>query len=239
MNKKYLIKLKDDVVKGPFLENEIDDMIYDGLVTGEEKVKEYPEGEWIDIAKINHFYDVFMGEFQLQKGESKNKKETFIEASTKADINQKTTVEKKENIKKTNQKSQKQSKKQKTFEQTQLYTQEDIKDVSGSLIKKTTKEVVDTEQKSPLIPQAVIVSLDEKESNETKTLSLNKMALISVSAVIVIGIILIFSLQKPSVTPGTINIDGTTFQKTFIEVTLPVAESAEKVISYLFKHNLG
>ena len=227
MNKKYLIKLKDDTVKGPFLENEIDDMIYEGLVAGEEKIKEYPEGEWTDIAKVNHFYDVFMGAFELQKGSSKNKKDTFVESPTRADINQKTIAKKTEDKKDSVVKKSKQAKKQQAVEETQLYTREDIKEVSDSLIKKTTKEVIDTEQKSPLIPQAVIVSLDEKRDEDKNRLSLNKMALISVSSVILLGIILIIALQKPSVTPGTINIDGTIFNKTFVEITLPVAESSE------------
>ena len=39
-------------------------MIYDNSLSGEEQIREYPDGDWKDIAKASHFYDVFLGAFE-------------------------------------------------------------------------------------------------------------------------------------------------------------------------------
>ena len=89
MEKKYLIKFKDNLIRGPFSELEIDDMIYDNIINGEEEVREYPDGEWINIAKIEHFYDVFMGAFEIEKEVKVSDKETFVDSPTKTNIKNK------------------------------------------------------------------------------------------------------------------------------------------------------
>ena len=105
MDKKYLIKFKDGVIRGPFSESEIDDMIYDNVLAGEEELREYPDGEWIGIAKLEHFYDVFMGAFEIEKNIKTSDKETFVDSPTRTNIKkqnketEKTTIQDKKKIK--------------------------------------------------------------------------------------------------------------------------------------------
>ncbi|MCX6113033.1 MAG: hypothetical protein NTY22_07125, partial [Proteobacteria bacterium] len=126
MDKKFLVKFKDDVVRGPFTESEIDDMIYESVLVGEEQIKEYPDGEWIDIGKIDHFYDAFLGAFEIQKNTNREQKDTFIDSPTHTDVAEKTVVKVDESQKKVDEAEEK--------NQTQLYTREDIKEISESMV---------------------------------------------------------------------------------------------------------
>ena len=218
MEKKFLIRLMDGVIKGPLLQSEIEDMIYESSITGEEQICEYPDGVWTDIAKNNHFYDVFLGAFETDKNVRRDDKETFVDAPTATNIKDEEPVEKTRVVEEVKGKS-----KQKTTstESTQLYNQEDVKNISESLIAPKKDGVIDPDQKSPIIPQAVIVSFEDEEN--TKNISKLKIALIA-SVVLVVGVLAYIMLQGTPVT--TINVDGVKFDKIEVEITLPVAESS-------------
>ncbi len=220
MEKKYLIKFKDNLIRGPFSELEIDDMIYDNIINGEEDVREYPDGEWINIAKIEHFYDVFMGAFEIEKEVKVSDKETFIDSPTKTNIkNKKDKVEKttiQEDIsKKTN------NKKKDKVEKTEIYNSEDIRVVAESLIKKKEHAILDPEKKSPIIPQAVIVSLDEPREHKT----LSKKTKLIIGASLVLLLILLVSGLSNSDDVDSIDINGVKLEKNYMEIKLPVAET--------------
>ncbi len=221
MEKKFLIKFMDGVIRGPFLQSEIEDMIYSSSINGEEQICEYPDGLWVDIAKDKHFYDVFIGAFEVEKNVRRDDKDTFIDSPTATNVRKKTE----EAAEKTRvvelDKKKRPSEKTKSSESTQLYNQEDIKNISESLITPKKDGVIDPDQKSPIIPQAVIVSLDDDE--EDKQISKLKLALIA-SVILVAGVIGYFLTNNSSI--NTINIDGVKFEKIFIEITLPVAESS-------------
>ncbi len=219
MDKKYLIKFKDGVIRGPFSESEIDDMIYDNVLAGEEELREYPDGEWIGIAKLEHFYDVFMGAFEIEKNIKTSDKETFVDSPTRTNIKkqnketEKTTIQDKKKIKDKSEASR--------SDKTEIYTNEDVRVVAESLIKKKDEAVLDPEKKSPIIPQAVIVSLEENAPK--KPLSKLKMLLLVAIPLALTGFIIYMS----SGTGGTdsVNINGVTFEKDYVEIKLPVAET--------------
>lgn len=221
MDKKFLIKFKDEVVRGPFTESEIDDMIYENVLIGEEQIKPYPEGQWIEIGKINHFYDAFLGAFEIQKNTDRDQKETFIDSPTQTDLKEQQASER--TVIRTDEakdKSEKDKDDEKS-QQTQLYTREDVKEISGSLIKRK-EGVIDPDQKSPIIPQAVIYSLDEDKKNKP---SLMKMGILfGIFLILILAVIVFGSSKTPS---NIININGTKFERTYVEIKLPSAESAE------------
>jgi len=212
----------DGVIRGPFLQSEVEDMIYENSINGEERICEYPDGTWVDIAKDNHFYDVFIGAFEVEKNIRRDDKNTFVDSPTATNIKKKAAIEEAAektrvvdgNKKKTSQKTQ-------SSESTQIYNQEDIKNISESLIAPKKEGIIDPDQKSPIIPQAVIVSLENEE--ETKQLSKLKLAFI-ISVVLVFSVVGYFLFKSTNV--NTINIDGVKFDKISAEITLPVAESS-------------
>jgi tetratricopeptide (TPR) repeat protein len=222
MNKKFLIKFKDDVVRGPFTESEIDDMIYESVLSGEEHVKPYPEGEWTEIGKIDHFYDAFLGAFEIQKNTDRDRKDTFIDSATHAGKEKDAPAVDKTVVKTDD--SQKKAEKAQAVEQTSLYSQEDIKEISDSLIKRKRDGVIDPDQKSPIIPQAVIVSLEDE--GQQKKSPIMKLSLIAGVALAVIVVIMMFS-GGGKITPKVININGVKFEKTYIEIILPAAEISD------------
>ena len=217
MDKKFLIKFKDGLIRGPFSETEMDDMIYDNVLNGEEEIREYPDGEWFNIAKSEHFYDVFMGAFEIDKNININEKETFIDSPTRTNVlksnekPEKTTVQKKDtsagSIKTKDDK-------------TEVYTNEDIRVVADSLIKRKDDAVLDPEKKSPIIPQAVIVSLEETKPNER---TLTHKLLFIVSFVILASVSIYMFSTGGSV--DSIDVNGVKFEKEYVEIKLPVAEN--------------
>jgi len=211
----------DGVIRGPFLQSEVEDMIYENSITGEEQICEYPDGRWTDIAKDNHFYDVFIGAFEVEKNVRRDDKETFIDSPTATNIKKKKKEEAAEKTRVVDGEKKKLSQKTKSSESTQLYNQEDIKNISESLITPKKDGIIDPEQKSPIIPQAVIVSLEDED--EGRQLSKLKIALI-VSTILVLGTVSYFLFKGSNV--NTINVDGVKFEKIAIEITLPVAESS-------------
>ena len=221
MDKKFLIKFKDGLIRGPFSESEMDDMIYDNVLNGEEEAREYPDGDWINIAKIEHFYDAFMGAFEIDKNIDINEKETFIDSPTRTNIkdpnlkSEKTTIQKKGEDKNDQQKKSED-------EKTSVYTTEDIRVVSDSLIKKKDDATLDPEKKSPIIPQAVIVSLEDTKPKKTsmlKTLMIFAlMVLIGTSIYMYLGL-----GGKGKI--ETVSINGVKFDKDYVEIQLPVAET--------------
>jgi len=222
MDKRFLVKFKDDVVRGPFTENEIDDMIYENVLVGEEQIKEYPEGEWINIAKIDHFYDAFLGAFEIQKNTDREQKETFIDSPTQTGIEEKGQSLSEKTVVKVDE-SKKETDKTEEKDQTQLYTREDIKEISGSLIKRKNDGIIDPEQKSPIIPQAVIYSLEEDRQKKNPFMS------VSITAGILIAtVLMVLMLSKGNKAPTeVININGVKFEKTYVEIKLPAAEMSD------------
>ncbi|MEI6079070.1 MAG: tetratricopeptide repeat protein [bacterium] len=228
MDKKFLIKFKDDVVRGPFTESEIDDMIYESVLNGEEQIRAYPEGDWTDIGKIDHFYDAFLGAFEIQKNTNRDQKDTFVDSPTQTGLKEegKTGIEQAK-IEKTVvkvDKDQKNAEQEKEATETQLYTREDIKEISDSLIKRKNEGIIDPDQKSPIIPQAVIVSLEGPEKQRTNPLI--KLAIIAGSILAVIAIV-IMSSKSNRIASSVININGVKFEKAYIEIKLPAAEVTE------------
>lgn len=223
MEKKFLVKFMDGVIRGPFLQSEVEDMIYANSINGEEKICEYPDGLWVDIAKDKHFYDVFIGAFEVEKNVRRDDKETFIDAPTATNIKKKKKEEEASSDKTrvVDKNKKKSSQKTQASETTQLYNQEDIKNISESLITPKKDGVIDPEQKSPIIPQAVIVSLEDEE--EIQQISKLKIALIA-SVVLVLGVLGYYFIKSSNV--STISIDGVKFEKIAVEITLPVAESS-------------
>ena len=224
MEKKFLVKFMDGVIRGPFLQSEVEDMIYENSINGEEQICEYPDGLWVDIAKNKHFYDVFIGAFEVEKNVRRDDKETFIDATTATNIKnkkKKTTEEPADKTRVFDGDKKKLSQKTSSSESTQIYNQEDIKNISESLITPKKDGVIDPEQKSPIIPQAVIVSLEDDE--DVKEISKLKIALIA-SAVLVLGVFGYFFMKGSNV--STINVDGVKFEKIAVEIILPVAESS-------------
>ena len=219
MDKKFLIKFKDGVIRGPFSENEMDDMIYDNVLIGEEEIREYPDGEWISIAKVEHFYDAFMGAFEIDKNININDKETFIDSPTRTNIKEqnekaeKTTVQKKpENQENTEEKAK--------DDKTAVYTSEDIRVVSDSLIKKKDEAILDPEKKSPIIPQAVIVSLEDTKPSQR---SLKSKILMASALLVLVGTILYMATGDSKI--ESIDVNGVKFEKNYMEIKLPVAET--------------
>ncbi|MEI6093590.1 MAG: tetratricopeptide repeat protein, partial [bacterium] len=220
MDKKFLIKFKDEVVRGPFTESEIDDMIYENVLVGEEQIKKYPDGQWEEIGKIDHFYDAFLGAFEIQKNTDRDQKETFIDSPTKTGRKkdheelERTTIkidESKDKAEKTDEKA----------DHTQLYTREDVKEISGALIKRKDG-IIDPDQKSPIIPRAVIYSLEDDQKK--------KNPIIKIGIISVVGLVLILTslfLFGKNTSTSIININGVKFEKTYIDIKLPVAESSE------------
>jgi hypothetical protein len=222
MEKKFLIKFSDGVIRGPFLQSEIEDMIYESSINGEEQICEYPDGAWVDIAKNNHFYDVFIGAFEADKNVRRDDKDTFIDSPTATNVKKETAEEAAEKTRVVDSNKKKETEKTKSSESTQLYNHEDIKNISESLITPKKDGVIDPDQKSPIIPQAVIVSLeDDKDVN--KDLSKLKIALI-LSVLLVVGVVGYFLYKGTSA--KVINVDGVKFEKVEVEITLPVAESS-------------
>ncbi|MFH1223939.1 MAG: tetratricopeptide repeat protein, partial [Pseudomonadota bacterium] len=218
MEKKFLVKLSSGTIKGPYLENEIDDMIYDNSLSGDEKIREYPNGEWQSIAKAPHFYDVFMGAFEANKGAKKEERETFIDASTATNIK----PDKKEDVPldKTVVQDGKKKENGDQPDGTQLYNQEDIKNVSDSLIKQKKDSVVDPDQKSPIIPQAVIISPQDDRPEEIK-----KWKIALILSIIAAGVTLFYYMFN-SDEVMVIDVNGVKLEKVMVEVMLPIAESS-------------
>lgn len=218
MNKKYLIKFKDGLIRGPFSENEIDDMIYDNILGGEEELREYPDGEWIEIAKIEHFYDAFMGAFEAEKNINISDKETFVDSPTRTNIKKDNKISEKTTI------QEKKKTKEETAaaksDKTEIYTTEDVRVVAESLIKKKDEAVLDPEKKSPIIPQAVIVSLEETKPKRP----LSKLRMLLLIVVPLLAVLLLYMSLGTSDT-DSININGVTFDKNYVEIKLPVAET--------------
>jgi len=221
MEKKFIIKFSDGIIRGPYLENEIDDMIYDNSLSGEEKIREYPDGDWKDIAKTPHFYDVFLGAFEADKGPKRNEKETFVDSPTATNIKKE---EKKDEppLEKTVIQKDRKSKETRTgsIDKTQLYNQQDVKNISDSLIKTKKDGVIDPDQRSPIIPQAVIVSLEEERPGDNIKLKLVALASI------VIAVFAVFYFMFSSDTTKVIDVNGVKLEKVYTEITLPVAESS-------------
>ncbi len=221
MEKKFLVKFIDGVIRGPFLQSEIEDMIYDSSITGQEQIREYPDGNWTDIAKDKHFYDVFIGAFETDKNVRRDDKDTFVDSPTATNVKKDTVEELADKTRVVDEKDKnKIPEGTRSSDKTQVYDQEDIKNISDSLIKPKQDGVIDPDQKSPIIPQAVIVSLEDEQA--VKEMSKLKMAVIA-SAVIVLVILGYFFLKQSPVT--TINVDGVKFEKIVLEITMPVAES--------------
>ena len=221
MEKKFLVKFMDGVIRGPFLQSEIEDMIYDNSISGEEQICEYPEGKWSDIAKNSHFYDVFIGAFEAEKNVRRDDKDTFVDSPTATNVKKETAEELADKTRVVEEKDKKKvTEGTKSSDKTQVYDQEDVKNISDSLIKPKKEGVIDPDQKSPIIPQAVIVSLEDEQ--EVKEISKLKMA-VMISAAIVLCVVGYFLFKTTAVT--TINVDGVKFEKIAVEITMPVAES--------------
>ncbi len=223
MDKKFLVKFKDGLIRGPFSESEMDDMIYENILNGEEETREYPDGDWVNIAKIEHFYDAFMGAFEIDKNININEKETFIDSPTRTNIkdtnlkSEKTTIQKK-SLKTDQDKAQEKSKDEKTA----VYTTEDIRIVADSLIKKKGDATLDPEKRSPIIPQAVIVSLEDTKPKKMSTFKTLMIFALMVLFGAAIYMYLGFGEDK---NVETININGVKFDKDYVEIQLPVAET--------------
>jgi tetratricopeptide (TPR) repeat protein len=211
MNKKYLIKLKDRSIKGPIQREEIEDMIYDGILTGEELIKEYPEGEWVEISKEKHFYDVFIGAFELEQQIGLNKKNTVVDFKTNPN-KQKTNISNKTKLTKTGSKTK--------TGKTEIYTPEESKKISNLVVFKKSKAVLKPEEKSPIIPNAAIGREEiEKQSN------LKNIIFITIGIALTLIVLFLYFFQEKSL--QTISIEGADVEKTSIEMILPVAESEE------------
>ncbi|MDD3663163.1 MAG: hypothetical protein PHT84_04830, partial [Candidatus Pacebacteria bacterium] len=202
--KKYLIKFSDETIKGPLLKEEIEDMIYDNILSGDELIKEYPEGEWVNISSIKHFYDVFIGFFELEKNINSNKKKTIIDFKTEK-------VKKPEDLDKTK------ILKKETKEKTEIYTEQEKEKISNLVIKDKIKASLNTEEKSPLIPRSVIKTKTDEIKKKDKTP-------IIVITIIVLASILFFI---PKDKEQKISIEGVEVKKELIELKLPVAESED------------
>ena len=169
-------------------------MIYDNSITGEEKISEYPEGNWVDIAKNSHFDHVFIGAFEAEKNIRRDDKGHFVDSPTATNVKKETAEELAEKTRVVDEKDkEKVPEGTKSSDKTQVYDQDDVKNISDSLIKPKKDGVIRSDQKSPIIPQAVIVSLDNEE--EVKEISKLKIAVIA-SVIIVLCVLGYFLFKK-------------------------------------------
>ncbi|MCX6112245.1 MAG: tetratricopeptide repeat protein, partial [Proteobacteria bacterium] len=86
------------------------------------------------------------------------------------------------------------------------------------------ESIIDPDQKSPIIPQAVIYSLEDNEK-------LKKKSLIRITAttgiLLMLAVIITMFLKNDKAAPDIININGVKFEKTYTEITLPAAETSD------------
>lgn len=82
--KKWLIKNQKGLIQGPLSTLKVEELIYGGEIESDQLIAESPNGEWIEISKINYFYDLFL-KF-LEKKSAKNNTADSMEAETIIEI---------------------------------------------------------------------------------------------------------------------------------------------------------
>ncbi|MBN1115227.1 MAG: tetratricopeptide repeat protein [Oligoflexia bacterium] len=225
MEKKYLIKFSDTQIRGPFSETQVDDMIYEFILRGNELVCEIPGGEWQEIGKFTHFYDVFLGAMEKERDLSRDDRETFIDFPTQTNINSRTDDVDATVIYK---KEQDPAPDEAEEDKTELYNEGDLRDIVKSVDAKKISEPLDTDQKSPIIPRAAIRSFGRgRGDGGDRKKRINPLVIII--AVIVLSV-LYFKFSGPG-TPEkkafTFRLEGLSIEKDPVRIKLPVVESDE------------
>jgi tetratricopeptide (TPR) repeat protein len=59
-NKKWIVRLEDGRIAGPYTTEKVLKKITDGVFTGDESISMYPGGEWISISSQPEFYDLLL-----------------------------------------------------------------------------------------------------------------------------------------------------------------------------------
>lgn len=87
-NDQWRVKLENSKIKGPFPTEAINKMIVEGILSGQEEVAQYPDGDWKPLDKQGEFYEALLESLEnpVERDEKKAQK---MEAET---VVQKTTV---------------------------------------------------------------------------------------------------------------------------------------------------
>lgn len=221
----FLIKFEDGQIKGPYSNSQIFDLIYDAVLSGKERICEYPGGQWIDIGKDKKFYDAFMGQFKIDQNNTVLDQNTIIVESDKSSLSSLENLSNKNDF-------------------TAIFDNKD------KLIK--VKENYISEENSPLIPEAVF-TIEKRKELYKKENSLKKAKDIIFLIILAVSSYFIYNYYKQNpikVEPERINIDSYSFSKNYLDIKLPEVESTEykpnkanelfiKALSLINKDDLG